>query len=120
MLDDEEEEEELSEGEKLIRKKHDIELDDLLRVHKELEDREMEAKIAKVTLETQKSHFPPWTMERIQKEAIDDLTTHWLEPSISFKLDNTADSQLDFPITPRAFLYRCFEMIEKAPLSNYN
>lgn len=47
MFDDEEEEEELSDGEKLIRKKRDKELDDILRIKKELEDQEMEAKLRK-------------------------------------------------------------------------
>lgn len=43
-----------------------------------------------------------------------------MEPLVSFELDNIADSHLDFWITPRAFLFRCFEQIEKAPLSaNY-
>ncbi|CAI9279050.1 unnamed protein product [Lactuca saligna] len=118
VIDDEEEKEELSEGEKLVRKKHDSELDDILRIHKELEDQEMEAKAAKVTLETQKSFFPPWTLKRIQKEAVDEPSTSWFEPLVSFELNNTADSQLDFSITPRAFLFRCFEKIERAPISN--
>ncbi|CAI9272811.1 unnamed protein product [Lactuca saligna] len=118
--DDEEEEEGLSKGEKLIRKKCNMELDNLLNLRQELEAKEAEAEIAKVTLATQKSLFPPWTLERIQKEAGDDPTTHWLEPSVSFELDNIVDSQLDFLITPRAFLFICSEKIEKAPLSDYD
>ncbi|CAI9299672.1 unnamed protein product [Lactuca saligna] len=101
---------ELSEGEKLIGKKRDVELENLLRVRKELE--------AKVTLATQKSHFTPWTLERIQKEATDEPSTNWLEPSVFYELDNIAESQPDFPITPRAFLFKCFEKISKAHLSD--
>ncbi|CAI9262087.1 unnamed protein product [Lactuca saligna] len=51
------------------------------------------------------------------REAVDEPNIHWLEHSVSFDL---SDSQLDFPITPRAFLFRCFEKIEKAPLSDYD
>ncbi|CAI9290477.1 unnamed protein product [Lactuca saligna] len=123
VLDEEEEQQqqqELLEGEKLLRKKRNRELNDLLRIRKELEDQEKEAKISKVTLETQKLLFPPWTMDRIQREAIDDPSIHWLQPLVSFDLSNMADSQLDFPITPKAFLFRCFEKIEKAPLSDYD
>ncbi|CAI9299055.1 unnamed protein product [Lactuca saligna] len=57
-----EEEEEFSECEKLVRRKRYKELDDILKLRKEV------------------------------------------------------DSQLNFPITPRDFLFRCFENIEKAPL----
>ncbi|CAI9290246.1 unnamed protein product [Lactuca saligna] len=108
VVDDEEEEEELSKREKLIRKKHDVELDNLSRVRKELEDQEMEAEIAKVTLVTLITLFPPWPMERIQKEAVDEPSTRWFESSVSFEPDSTTDSLLDFPITPRAFLFRYF------------
>ncbi|CAI9267400.1 unnamed protein product [Lactuca saligna] len=80
VIDDEEEEEEFSEGEKVIKKKRDSKLDDLLRIRKQLKDQEMEAKVAKVTLETQKSLFLQWTLKRIQKEAVDEPSTNWLEP----------------------------------------
>lgn len=104
-IDDDEEEELLLEGEKLVRKKRDKVLDDLLILRKELEAKEAKARVAKVTLATQMSLFPPWTLERIQKEAIDHPNVHWLEPSVSFKLNNTSDSQLDFPLTSKAFLF---------------
>lgn len=66
------------------------------------------------------SLLPPWTLERIQKEAIDHSNVHWLEPSVSFKLDNTSDSQLDFPLTSKAFLFWGFEHIQKSLLSEYD
>lgn len=57
------EEEEISESEKLVKKKRDKELDDLLKLQKELEAQEAVAKNAKITFETQKSLFPPKSME---------------------------------------------------------
>lgn len=62
---DDDDDEELFEGEKLVTKKRDKELDHLLFLQKELEEKEAEAKVAKVTLKTYKSIFPPWTMEII-------------------------------------------------------
>ena len=88
-----------------------------MKLREELETKEAEAKIARVTLETQKSLFPPWSVDKIQKEAIDAPNIYWLEPTISFDLNNEANSQLDFPITPRAFLFRCFGKIEKVVIS---
>lgn len=59
-------------------------------------------------------------MERIQSEVVDDLIIHWFEPMVSFELVNSADSQFDFPITLRAFLFRCFEQTKRAPFSDYD
>lgn len=87
---------------------------------KELEAKEQETRISMITHETQMSLFPPWSLERIQKEAIDDLSVHWMERLVSFELNNIADSHLDFPLTPKSFLFRCFNHIEKAPLSDYD
>ncbi|CAI9277152.1 unnamed protein product [Lactuca saligna] len=86
----------------------------------ELEAKEAKARVAKVTLATQMSLFPPWTPKRIEKEEIDDPSIKWLEPSVSFELNNTFDSQLDFPLTPKAFSFRDFEHIEKALLLEYD
>lgn len=120
VFNDDEEDAKLSEGEKLFRKKHDQDLDSLLRLQKDLEEKEDEVKAAKVTLKPHKSLFTHWTMERIQRGAVYDPSVHWLEPSISFDLNNTMDSQFDFPITPRAFMFRCFGMIERAPLNDHD
>ncbi|CAI9296750.1 unnamed protein product [Lactuca saligna] len=120
MIDDDEEEEVLSEGEKLIRKKRDKELDDIERVRKELEAQEREVVAAKFTLKTQESIFPPWNMERIQNEAIDNPSLYWLEPLVSFDLVNSTVSQFGFLVTPRAFLFRCFNHIERESLSDYD
>ncbi|CAI9293756.1 unnamed protein product [Lactuca saligna] len=48
----EEEEEELFEGEKLVRKKQEKELDDIMKLRKELEAKEAKDRVSKVTLET--------------------------------------------------------------------
>ncbi|CAI9289146.1 unnamed protein product [Lactuca saligna] len=85
---------------------------------KELEAQEDEVKNAKRMLETQKTLFPSWSMECMQKEAIDDPIIYWLDPLISFDLNNDVECQLDFPITPRAFLFHCFEKIEKSQISD--
>ncbi|CAH1422620.1 unnamed protein product [Lactuca virosa] len=57
--DDDKVEEEVSDGENLIRKKRDKVLDDLMFLRKELEAKEVEAEVAKVTLATQQTLFPP-------------------------------------------------------------
>ncbi|CAI9276276.1 unnamed protein product [Lactuca saligna] len=111
---DDEEEEELSNSENLVRKKRDIELHDLYAIRKKLEAEEVKVKNAKIVVETLKALFPRWSMKRIQKEAIDEPSIYWLEPSISFDLVNDVENQFDFPITPRAFLFECFENIEKS------
>ncbi|CAI9271277.1 unnamed protein product [Lactuca saligna] len=110
-----EKEEDLSEVLKLKRKKRDQELDEAQHVAKEAEATKKEACDAQVTLKTQKSLFPPWSMERILNEAIDNRSVYWLELVVSFDLDNSSESRLEFPVTPKAFLFRCFERIVNAP-----
>ena len=58
LINEEEEEEDLSEGAKLERKKHDKEFDEAHRVATEAEAREKEACEAQVTLKTKKALFP--------------------------------------------------------------
>ncbi|KAI3701012.1 hypothetical protein L2E82_45654 [Cichorium intybus] len=116
--DDEEDKEELTEAKKLVREKKDKELDDLNELHKKLDAEEAEARDAQISLEARKLLFPLWSVKRIQKEALDEPKVYWLELAISFYLSNDVESQLDFPITPRAFLFRCFETIEKALISD--
>lgn len=52
--------------------------------------------------------------------AIDNLSVYWLELVVSFELENTSESQLDFPKTPKAFLFCYFDKIEKAPFLDNN
>ncbi|CAI9261651.1 unnamed protein product [Lactuca saligna] len=93
--DDEEEEEDLSKGSHLKRKKCEQEL-----------------------VENLQALFPHRSMEHILNEAIDNLNVYWLEAVASFELENTSESQLDFPLTLKAFLFRCFYKVEKAPDSD--
>ncbi|CAI9303116.1 unnamed protein product [Lactuca saligna] len=51
-------------------------------------------------------------MEHIQKVVIDNRSIYWLDPLISFDLNNDVESQFDFPITSIAFVFCCFEKIE--------
>lgn len=53
-------------------------------------------------------------IKRIKREAIDDMSVYWREHVVSFDMNNEAYSQIDFPITPRAFLFLCSEKIQKA------
>ncbi|CAI9284051.1 unnamed protein product [Lactuca saligna] len=53
-------------------------------------------------------------MERILNEAIDNPNVYWLELVALFEMENTSESQLDLPITPKAFLFHCFDKVEKA------
>ncbi|CAI9300225.1 unnamed protein product [Lactuca saligna] len=116
--DEEEEEEDISAGATLKRKTCDIELDEIVCVAKEGEAHEKEALDAQVALETQKADFPPWSIEWILNEAIENPSVYCLEPVVSFDLENTSDSQLYLPITPKYFLFRSFEKIEKASVSH--
>lgn len=74
-------------------------------------DKELEEKFKKQTaklekqqkekelLEKKKSIFPEWTIDSLQRSAIDEPSTHWLEPIMSFGLENSKDEQFDMPIT---------------------
>ena len=73
MIDDDEEEED--EGEKLKLKSYDKELDENLWIAREIDACEKELHDAQVTSETQKTIFPPWTMEQIMNEAIENPST---------------------------------------------
>ena len=94
--------------------KSDNDLDELNALRRKFEVEEAESKSTKLVPETQKSLFPTWFFERIQKEAIEDLNLFQLDPTTSFDLTNDVECQFDFPITPRAFLFRCFEFIKKS------
>lgn len=62
--------------------------------------------------------FPEWTINRIQKEVIDNLNLYWLQPQTSFEVKNEMGYQFDFSITTKAFQFWCFDSIQKAHLSN--
>lgn len=92
MEDETEDNPKITESERIAMEKKDKELYDIQAIWKKLEAEEADAKNTKLMLETHKSLFPPWTMEHIHKEAIDDPSIYWLEPLISFDLKNDAES----------------------------
>ncbi|CAI9263689.1 unnamed protein product [Lactuca saligna] len=83
-----------------------------------LEAEEAEVRNSAFILKNQMSLFPVWTIQQIQKEAIDLPELYWLGPKTSFDNFNDIEYQLDFPLTPRAFLFRCIQKIEKTQISN--
>lgn len=84
---------------------------------RKLDAEEVEVKNSLLILETQKTLFPAWTIERIQNEAIDEPNLYWLEPTTSFDTHNNIECHMDFPMTPRVVLFRFFEKIQNALIS---
>ncbi|CAI9296084.1 unnamed protein product [Lactuca saligna] len=106
------------ESERMAKEQRDKELDELIALRKKFEAEEAKVKNVKLVLETHKSLFLAWSHEHIQKEAIDDPNLYWLEPTISFDLNNDVECQLDIHISTRAFLFHCFKKIEKFMISD--
>ncbi|CAI9265059.1 unnamed protein product [Lactuca saligna] len=46
------------------------------------------------------------------------LIHYWLEPVVSFDLQNKQDSQLDLPITPKTFKFRSFVKVVNIPTTD--
>lgn len=109
---------EMTKKEKIENEKRDKELDELISLKAKLDAEDVELKNTKQILESKKTLFPEWTLDRMQNEAINDPNLFWLEPKTSFDTNNDVECQLDFLITPRVFLFICFENIDKVPLSN--
>lgn len=59
-----------------------------------------------------------WNIGMMMSEAIKNVEKHWLNPTRSFAFENKSDYQLDFPMTAKAFLFRCFSNIVGVPLNN--
>ncbi|KAL7611201.1 hypothetical protein Lser_V15G12498 [Lactuca serriola] len=76
-----------------------------------LEQKRKEAEL----LEKKKSMFPVWTMDSLQRCAIDEPSILWLEPVMSFGLENSKDAQVDMPITRKAFSFHCFNSTAAIP-----
>ena len=81
----------------------------------EAEEAERKMKEAHDLLESRKTLFPPWTLEKLLKEAIETPSILWLEPVISLDRDNTVDSQFDMPLTRKAFVFHAFDNIVEFP-----
>ncbi|KAL7596833.1 hypothetical protein Lser_V15G29618 [Lactuca serriola] len=93
-------------------KSSDKELEERFKKQKaELEQKQKE----KDLLEKKKSIFPEWTLDLLQRCAIDEPSTLWLEPVMSFWLDNSKDAQFDMSITPKAFIFHCFNSTVAIP-----
>ncbi|CAH1439095.1 unnamed protein product [Lactuca virosa] len=90
---------------KTAREKRDKELDDLNALREILDAEEAEAKNSQMILENKKALFPAWSFDQMQNEVIGEPNLFWLEPKTSFDITNDVECQLDFPITPRAFLF---------------
>ncbi|CAH1449861.1 unnamed protein product [Lactuca virosa] len=69
-------------------------------------------------LESRKHLFPVWTLKRILSEAVDMPSQYWLEPDVSFNLQNTQDWQLDLPISPKAFRFHSLMKIVNVPTTD--
>ena len=48
-------------------------------------------------------------------KVIEAPNSHWLEPVLSFDVENSKDSQFDMPINRKAFIFHCFESTMAIP-----
>lgn len=78
----------MNEKEKIKKEKRDKELDELNALRVKLDAEDVELKNGEKILASKKSLFPEWTLDWMQKEAIDDLNLFWLEPKTSFDTNN--------------------------------
>ncbi|KAL7605852.1 hypothetical protein Lser_V15G18825 [Lactuca serriola] len=99
----------------LKRQGQDREADISACVAREAEEAERKQKEAHDLLESRKTLFPAWTLERMIKEAIDTPSILWLEPVISLDCSNTVDSQFDMPMTRKAFIFHAFSNVAEFP-----
>ncbi|CAI9294471.1 unnamed protein product [Lactuca saligna] len=61
-----------------------------------------------------------WDQKHILNETVDNPNVYWLEPVVSFDLENSMDLQLDLPITPKAFQFCSFDKIANAPFPDHD
>ncbi|KAL7610248.1 hypothetical protein Lser_V15G14214 [Lactuca serriola] len=99
----------------LKRQGRDKEADINARVAREAEEAERRQKEAHDLLESRKTLFPPWNLEKLIKEAIETPSILWIEPVISLDRSNTVDSQFDMPLTRKAFIFHAFANIAEFP-----
>ncbi|KAL7590731.1 hypothetical protein Lser_V15G37323 [Lactuca serriola] len=115
LADEDEEEDNETIADLLKRKSRRNDEDDNVRVAREAEEAERKKKEAHDLLESRKTLFPAWTLERMIKEAIDTPSILWLEPVISFDCYNSVDSQFDMPLTRKAFIFNAFANVAEFP-----
>ncbi|KAL7597933.1 hypothetical protein Lser_V15G27207 [Lactuca serriola] len=99
----------------LKRHGRDKDADISARVAREAEEAERRQKEAHDLLESRKTLFPPWTLEKLLKEAIETPSILWLEPVISLDRSNTVDSQFDMSLTRKAFVFHAFDNVAEFP-----
>lgn len=85
------------------------------RVAREAEAAERKMKEAHDLLESRKTLFPPWTLKKLLKEAIETPNILWLEPVISLDRINSVDSQFDMPLTRKTFIFHTFDNVANIP-----
>ncbi|KAL7609583.1 hypothetical protein Lser_V15G13547 [Lactuca serriola] len=115
IVKEEEEEDNETIADLLKHKSRHNEADISARVAREAEEAERKQKEAHDLLESRKTLFPSWTLERMIKEAIDTPSILWLEPVISLDRSNTVDSQFDMPLTRKAFIFHAFSNVAEIP-----
>ncbi|KAI3510617.1 hypothetical protein L1887_17749 [Cichorium endivia] len=102
----------MSEAAQLARAAREKELDEILRISKQLDAEEAAQRQREIELEARKTLFHDWDYEKMKKEAITQPIDNWLQPVCSYDIGNHIDSQMDFPMTSRVFLIRCFDELK--------
>ncbi|KAI3510635.1 hypothetical protein L1887_17767 [Cichorium endivia] len=102
----------MSEAAQLARAAREKELDEILRISKQLDAEEAAQRQKEIELEARKTLFHDWDYETMKKEAIAQPIENWLQPVCSYEVGNYVDSQMDFPMTSRVFLIRCFDELK--------
>ncbi|KAI3494742.1 hypothetical protein L1887_40447 [Cichorium endivia] len=110
--DDVDEDLDMSEAAQLARAARENELDEILRITKQLDAEEAAKRQAEIELEARRTLFHDWDYETMKKEAIIQPIENWLQPNCSYDVGNYVDSQMDFPMTARVFLIRCFDELK--------
>lgn len=62
--------------------------------------------------------FPKWTLKKIQHDAVELPSQYWLDLVASFDYQNAQYSQLDLPITLKAFRFRAFVKVVNVPFTD--
>ncbi|CAH1444107.1 unnamed protein product [Lactuca virosa] len=115
---DNSEDEEPDEHELKIIIDREAQMDEHQRIFCGAEVKENVKREAQATLESRKHLFLVWTLKQILSEVVDMPSQYWLEPVVSFDLQNTQDSQLDLPMTSKAFRFRSFVKVANVPATD--
>lgn len=108
----------LTKEEKKAHASRDKVLDDLKAIKEELDRKDLEKKKTKEIDVLKKALFPKWVTCRMDKEAIQKVEFFWLETISSLSVENSQECQLDFPMMPKAFMFRSLDKPVDVPMSN--